>query len=100
MQAYHQPQRSNLRHPLVQQHRIKWRNLFKRLLISQFHQNQICNSREILSYLDNVDSTCIKTMQETFSYKIPDSFRSDIEFAVEPDIVGDMPKYNTTYAFN
>lgn len=48
--------------------------------------------REILSYLDNVDSDCIKTMQETFSYKIPESFRSDIEFAVEPDIVGDMPK--------
>lgn len=37
-------------------------------------------------------------MQETFSYKIPESFRSDIEFAVEPDIVGDMPKYDIYYA--
>lgn len=31
-------------------------------------------------------------MQDTYAGNIPDSFRSDIEFAVEPDIIGDMPK--------
>lgn len=48
--------------------------------------------REILSYLDRVDSSCTKTMHESYSGHIPDSIRSEIEFSVEPDIIGDMPK--------
>lgn len=48
--------------------------------------------REILSYLDRVDSSCSKTIHESYSGHIPDSFRSEIEFTVEPDIIGDMPK--------
>lgn len=48
--------------------------------------------REILSYLDRVDSSCTKVMHESYSGHIPDSFRSEIEFTVEPDIIGDMPK--------
>lgn len=48
--------------------------------------------REILSYLDTVDSNCTKVINESYSGHIPDSFRSEIEFTVEPDIIGDMPK--------
>lgn len=48
--------------------------------------------REILSYLDKVDSSCTKVMHESYFGHIPDSFRSEIEFTVEPDIIGDMPK--------
>lgn len=48
--------------------------------------------REILSYLDQVETSCEQTIHDTYSGKIPDSFRSEIEFTVEPDIIGDMPK--------
>lgn len=48
--------------------------------------------REILSYLDRVDSTCTKPINESYSGHITDSFRSEIEFTAEPDIIGDMPK--------
>lgn len=48
--------------------------------------------REILAYLDGVESSCTQTMLDTYGGVMPDSFRSDIEFAVEPDIIGDTPK--------
>lgn len=49
------------------------------------------NFRDILQYLDNVESSCDKTILET-RRSIPESSRSEIEFAIEPDIAEDVPK--------
>lgn len=49
--------------------------------------------QDIISYLDNVEDSCEKTLLET-RRSIPESNRSEIEFVVEPDIVEDVPKYN------
>lgn len=46
--------------------------------------------RQILSYLDDVDSSCAKTLHDAYACP-PDSFRSEFEF--EPDVIGDVPKY-------
>lgn len=46
---------------------------------------------DILSYLDNVEDSCEKTLMET-RRSMPDSNRSEIEFVVEPDIAEDVPK--------
>lgn len=50
------------------------------------------HNREILCYLDKVETSCEEAIQDSYSGKVPDSFRSEIEFTVEPDIIGDMPK--------
>ncbi|XP_055857329.1 centrosomal protein of 131 kDa isoform X2 [Episyrphus balteatus] len=47
--------------------------------------------RDILSYLDDVENSCDKTLLET-RRSIPESNRSEIEFVVEPDIAEDVPK--------
>lgn len=47
--------------------------------------------QDILSYLDNVEDSCEKTLLET-RRSIPESNRSEVEFVVEPDIVEDVPK--------
>lgn len=62
------------------------------LAIHSCYTNTWNNCREILAYLDGVETSCTQTMQDTYGGIIPDSFRSDIEFAVEPDIIGDTPK--------
>lgn len=38
-------------------------------------------------------------MQDTFSGKISDSLRSEIEFNVEPDIVANIPKFVCLWNF-
>lgn len=47
--------------------------------------------QDILSYLDNVEDSCEKTLLET-RRSIPESNRSEVEFVVEPDIAEDVPK--------
>ncbi|XP_011292941.1 centrosomal protein of 131 kDa [Musca domestica] len=47
--------------------------------------------RDILSYLDNVEDSCEKTLLET-RRSMPDSNRTEVEFVVEPDIAEDVPK--------
>lgn len=47
--------------------------------------------KDILSYLDNVEDSCEKTLLET-RRSMPDSNRSEVEFVVEPDIAEDVPK--------
>lgn len=47
--------------------------------------------KDILSYLDNVEDSCEKTLMET-RRSMPDTNRSEVEFVVEPDIAEDVPK--------
>ncbi|XP_053964329.1 centrosomal protein of 131 kDa [Anastrepha ludens] len=47
--------------------------------------------KDILTYLDNVEDSCDRTLLET-RRSIPESNRSEIEFVVEPDIAEDVPK--------
>ncbi|XP_017066693.1 centrosomal protein of 131 kDa [Drosophila eugracilis] len=47
--------------------------------------------KDILAYLNNVESSCDKTLMET-RRSIPDSNRSEVEFVVEPDITDEVPK--------
>uniref|UniRef100_A0A1A9WWU9 Centrosomal protein of 131 kDa n=1 Tax=Glossina brevipalpis TaxID=37001 RepID=A0A1A9WWU9_9MUSC len=47
--------------------------------------------QDILSYLDNVENSCEKTLLKT-RLAMPDTNRSEIEFVTEPDIVEDVPK--------
>ncbi|KAH8418595.1 hypothetical protein KR222_003412, partial [Zaprionus bogoriensis] len=47
--------------------------------------------KDILAYLNNVESSCDKTLMET-RRSIPDSNRSEVEFVVEPDVTDEMPK--------
>uniref|UniRef100_A0A1I8P6U8 Centrosomal protein of 131 kDa n=1 Tax=Stomoxys calcitrans TaxID=35570 RepID=A0A1I8P6U8_STOCA len=47
--------------------------------------------RDILSYLDNVEDSCEKTLLET-RRSMPDTNRTEVEFVVEPDIAEDVPK--------
>lgn len=47
--------------------------------------------KDILSYLDNVEDSCEKTLMET-RRSMPDSNRTEVEFVVEPDIAEDVPK--------
>ncbi|EDV98126.1 GH22846 [Drosophila grimshawi] len=47
--------------------------------------------KDILAYLNNVESSCDKTLMET-RRSMPDSNRSEVEFVVEPDITDEVPK--------
>ncbi|KAH8324691.1 hypothetical protein KR074_004115 [Drosophila pseudoananassae] len=47
--------------------------------------------KDILAYLNNVESSCDKTLMET-RRSIPDSNRSEVEFVVEPDVTDEVPK--------
>lgn len=47
--------------------------------------------REILQYLDEVDYNCDRTSSLQVQ-QIPELFRSDIEYSIDADIVGDIPK--------
>lgn len=47
--------------------------------------------RDILAYLNNVESSCDKTLMET-RRSLPDSNRSEVEFVVEPDVTDEVPK--------
>ncbi|XP_075167994.1 centrosomal protein dilatory [Haematobia irritans] len=47
--------------------------------------------KDILSYLDNVEDSCEKTLLET-RRSMPDTNRTEVEFVVEPDIAEDVPK--------
>ncbi|XP_068146347.1 centrosomal protein of 131 kDa isoform X2 [Drosophila tropicalis] len=47
--------------------------------------------KDILAYLNNVESSCDKTLMET-RRSLPDSNRSEVEFLVEPDITDEVPK--------
>ncbi|EDW10659.1 centrosomal protein of 131 kDa isoform X1 [Drosophila mojavensis] len=47
--------------------------------------------KDILAYLNNVESSCDKTLMET-RRSIPDSNRSEVEFVVEPDLTDEVPK--------
>lgn len=58
--------------------------------------------KDILSYLDNVEDSCERTLLET-RRSMPDTNRSEVEFVVEPDIAEDVPKYFNylfTYLFS
>lgn len=49
--------------------------------------------REIFQYLDEVDYNCERTINNIQLQKAPESFRSEIEFNLDPiDVVGDLPK--------
>lgn len=49
--------------------------------------------REIFQYLDEVDYNCDRTINNIQLQKIPESYRSDIEYNLDAiDIVGDLPK--------
>lgn len=49
--------------------------------------------REIFQYLDEVDYNCDRTISSIQLQKIPESYRSDIEYNLDAiDIVGDLPK--------
>ncbi|XP_017012476.3 centrosomal protein of 131 kDa [Drosophila takahashii] len=47
--------------------------------------------KDILAYLNNVESSCDKTLMET-RRSMPDSNRSEVEFVVEPDVTDEVPK--------
>ncbi|ALC42444.1 dila [Drosophila busckii] len=47
--------------------------------------------KDILAYLNNVESSCDKTLMET-RRSMPDSHRSEVEFVVEPDVTDEVPK--------
>ncbi|KAH8270754.1 hypothetical protein KR018_000201 [Drosophila ironensis] len=47
--------------------------------------------KDILAYLNNVESSCDKTLMET-RRSIPESNRSEVEFVVEPDVTDEVPK--------
>ncbi|KAH8375391.1 hypothetical protein KR200_003322, partial [Drosophila serrata] len=47
--------------------------------------------KDILAYLNNVESSCDKTLMET-RRSIPESTRSEVEFVVEPDVTDEVPK--------
>ncbi len=48
-------------------------------------------SREIFSYLDKVDSNCDKVLISSKNIA-PDSEHHELEFALEPDVIEDVPK--------
>lgn len=49
--------------------------------------------REIFQYLDEVDYNCDRTINNIQLQKIPESYRSDIEYNLDAtDIVGDLPQ--------
>lgn len=51
------------------------------------------NCREILQYLDEVDYNCDRTINNIHLQKIPESYRSDMEYNLDIiDIVDDLPK--------
>lgn len=53
----------------------------------------------MLSYLDQLDSNCDKTIEEVKMMKLPDSARSEIDFTAEPyDFIEDVPKYVLHYS--
>ncbi|TDG45283.1 hypothetical protein AWZ03_008252, partial [Drosophila navojoa] len=47
--------------------------------------------KDILAYLNNVESSCDKTLMET-RRSIPDTNRSEVEFVMEPDVTDEVPK--------
>jgi len=49
-----------------------------------------------LAYLNNVESSCDKTLMET-RRSMPDSNRSEVEFVVEPDVTDEVPKWVKNY---
>ncbi|XP_030381509.1 centrosomal protein of 131 kDa isoform X2 [Scaptodrosophila lebanonensis] len=47
--------------------------------------------KDILTYLNNVESSCDKTLMET-RRSLPNSSRSEVEFVIEPDVTDEVPK--------
>ena len=47
--------------------------------------------REIFSYLDKVDLNCDKALIDAKS-NVPDRENMELEFALEPDVIEDVPK--------
>lgn len=48
--------------------------------------------REIFSYLDEVDSSCDKALMATKGCNVADRDNIELEFALEPDVIEDVPK--------
>lgn len=46
--------------------------------------------RKIFNFLDDVESNCDRAIQRVH---VLDSERDDFQFAVEPDVMGSVPKY-------
>lgn len=45
--------------------------------------------RKILNFLDDVESNCDRAIQRVHTL---DSDRDDFQFAIEPDVMGSVPK--------
>lgn len=46
----------------------------------------------MLSYLDDIDNKCDKTLEDVKKFIPLSSERSELEFAIEADIIEDVPK--------
>lgn len=64
----------------------------KRASPSRDRANLIFFRREIFSYLDKVDSTCDKALIDAKSSSHGDRDNLELEFALEPDVIEDVPK--------
>ncbi|KAL7052730.1 hypothetical protein ACKWTF_004984 [Chironomus riparius] len=55
-------------------------------------ENANIKLKEIFSYLDKVDSTCDKAMKEMKGNNLVERENVELEFAMEPDVIEDVPK--------